>query len=410
VKMKKDTGRISPEGTLTSAADPLETDLDSMALVATAQESANIAACQSPRPVQEEDTPPTINQGLSLPADPPCKSPGVNESEHPHTETAETLAHRIQALLFVFPQACTPSTLFSFGSSNDSKELPSGSGSGRGSAETTLLSLLSSASTVNALLLKGRSNAWSIFDRSSPQIQSVENDTTICHDTVQMNSVVISCPLQPTDDTEVEIAKSDIVSIETGEEEEEEEEEALEKDESLTEGIKKRFLRKDKGKGKATSTEKTDPHPVMGEEVAAEKTDPHLITVKEVRVWYPSRTKISLETTWWGYRIYLPPPVMRVLSDKSLEAAKRAALITTALSWLVKRIPISMLPPQLKPAVLVVGRIVPSLGYVGGFIAWSWTTVQGFDKGHGVILSATWLLPIALVPGTWFYTDNKPCE
>ena len=24
-----------------------------------------------------------------------------------------------------------------------------------------------------------------------------------------------------------------------------------------------------------------------------------------------------------------------------------------------------------------------------------------FDKGNGVILSATWLMPIVLVPGTW---------
>ncbi|KAF8529219.1 hypothetical protein BU17DRAFT_37882 [Hysterangium stoloniferum] len=225
-----------------------------------------------------------------------------------------------------------------------------------------------------------------------------------------MNSLVVSCPLHPTDDTEVEIAKSDIVSLDTGEREDE----ALGKDGSLKESIVAWLLRKDKGKGKAASAGAADPHPVASEEVPAD----YPMTVKEVRIWYPSRTKISLEATWWGYRIYLPPPVMRALSDKSLEAAKRAALITTALSWLVKRIPIAMLPPQLKPAVLVVGQIVPLLGYVGGFIAWSWTTVQGFDrgkgvlcylidyKGHGVILSATWLLPIALVPGTWFYTDS----
>ena len=26
-------------------------------------------------------------------------------------------------------------------------------------------------------------------------------------------------------------------------------------------------------------------------------------------------------------------------------------------------------------------------------------------SGQGVTLSATWLLPVALVPGTWFYTE-----
>lgn len=65
------------------------------------------------------------------------------------------------------------------------------------------------------------------------------------------------------------------------------------------------------------------------------------------------------------------------------------------------------------------------MGYVGGFIAWSWNTIQGFDKGtlyltasspwhglrfpllkgQGVTLSATWLLPIALIPGTWSYVN-----
>lgn len=47
----------------------------------------------------------------------------------------------------------------------------------------------------------------------------------------------------------------------------------------------------------------------------------------------------------------------------------------------------------------------PYLGYVGGFVAWSWSAVKGFDKGHGVTLSATWLLTAAVVPGTWEKDD-----
>ena len=34
-------------------------------------------------------------------------------------------------------------------------------------------------------------------------------------------------------------------------------------------------------------------------------------------------------------------------------------------------------------------------------MAWSWGAVKGFDKGYGVTLSATWLLSVAVVPGTW---------
>ena len=90
---------------------------------------------------------------------------------------------------------------------------------------------------------------------------------------------------------------------------------------------------------------------------------------------------------------------MRVLSDKSLEAAKRAAMITAALTWLVSHLPTTMLPPQMRAVVGVIKQIgvipdcaklqtrliahviAPIMGYVGGFIAWSWNTVQGFDKG-----------------------------
>lgn len=48
---------------------------------------------------------------------------------------------------------------------------------------------------------------------------------------------------------------------------------------------------------------------------------------------------------------------MQILSDKSIEAAKRAALITAALSWLVSHIPIEMLPPQFKGLSLLLKEI-----------------------------------------------------
>lgn len=48
---------------------------------------------------------------------------------------------------------------------------------------------------------------------------------------------------------------------------------------------------------------------------------------------------------------------MRILSDKSLEAAKRAAMITAALTWLVSNIPVGMLPLQVRPVVGVAKEI-----------------------------------------------------
>ncbi|KAF9559235.1 hypothetical protein CPC08DRAFT_637989, partial [Agrocybe pediades] len=102
---------------------------------------------------------------------------------------------------------------------------------------------------------------------------------------------------------------------------------------------------------------------------------------------------------------YLPPPVLEILDDQTLEATKRAAMITTALSWFFSNLPLSVLPPAVRPGVMLLQTLVPYLGYIGGFISWSWSTIRGYDVGHGVTLTATWLLPIALIPGTWHEND-----
>ncbi|KAI0749156.1 hypothetical protein BC629DRAFT_1598940 [Irpex lacteus] len=122
---------------------------------------------------------------------------------------------------------------------------------------------------------------------------------------------------------------------------------------------------------------------------------------KKRRVWVPSEDKISVQVMWWGYRIYLPPPVLAALDTSTLTAAKRAALLTTALKYALDRVPMAIVPLPAQPAMRLCKAFVPYLGYVGGFVAWSWGAVKGFDKGHGVTLSATWLLSVAVVPGTW---------
>ncbi|KAK4704653.1 hypothetical protein P7C70_g1549, partial [Phenoliferia sp. Uapishka_3] len=32
------------------------------------------------------------------------------------------------------------------------------------------------------------------------------------------------------------------------------------------------------------------------------------------------------------------------------------------------------------------------------FVVWSWTSLKGDDHGDGIILAATWILPVALIP------------
>lgn len=86
------------------------------------------------------------------------------------------------------------------------------------------------------------------------------------------------------------------------------------------------------------------------------------------------------------YPSYLPPPVLDVLNNRQLEAVKRAAIITTALQWLMDHLPVALLPPQMRPGVVILRHLVPYVGYMGGFIAWGWTAIRSFDKGMVVCL------------------------
>lgn len=131
------------------------------------------------------------------------------------------------------------------------------------------------------------------------------------------------------------------------------------------------------------------------------KSDEPLNAGIEKHIWVPSTTQLSLLTTWWGYRLYLPPPVMAKLDGTSVKATARAAMLTTALKWLLDKIPMMLVPPQLRPAVKMLKQLSPVVGYIGVFIAWSWDRVRACDKGNGVVLTATWLLPVALLPMTW---------
>jgi hypothetical protein len=117
-------------------------------------------------------------------------------------------------------------------------------------------------------------------------------------------------------------------------------------------------------------------------DITSEEPKPALTDVAvEKKVWVPSTTQISVFTTWWGYRLYLPPPIMEKLGSHSLKATARAAMITSALKWLLGKIPMMFVPAQLKPAVALLKRLSPVVGYVGIFIAWSWDRVRACDEG-----------------------------
>ncbi|KAG5642173.1 hypothetical protein DXG03_003534 [Asterophora parasitica] len=228
-----------------------------------------------------------------------------------------------------------------------------------------------------------RQSIWSELERMNPREHEKGEGRGAGHRHGH-GDVMMYAPLEPTPDSEVELAESEL-------------EYADEPPPAAGDAVSQ-----DRGKGKAAAND-----------TGAPQTESTARPSSFVTHWVPSTTKISVLTTWWGYRLYLPPPVMATLDSNQLKATQRAAMITTALQWFLRRVPTIMLPPPIKPAVVLLRRLAPILSYIGVFIAWSWTRISASDKGNGVVLTATWLLPVALIPMAWDAGDihgprNRP--
>jgi hypothetical protein len=205
---------------------------------------------------------------------------------------------------------------------------------------------------------------------------------------IEEEGVMMYSPLEPASDSQVELAESELEYVDP---------------DDFSSGN----TNKEQGKGKERATAS----PVVPKVPVIEKR------------WVPSTTNLSLYTTWWGYRLYLPPPVMATLNDNHLKTTKRAAMITAALQWFLNKVPLMMMPPQVRGAIVLLRRLTPLVGYIGVFVAWSWTKIAACNKGellrsfasetfvdvcsphhhvgNGVVLTATWLLPVALIPMAW---------
>ncbi|KAH7881186.1 uncharacterized protein C8R40DRAFT_23390 [Lentinula edodes] len=275
------------------------------------------------------------------------------------------------------------------------------SGSMFGSLDATLARFLSSESIMNGEvgkgLEKGRESVWAMLDKlgaiagatdpvdSKSSVDKGKGRATEPSEPLmaaegEEESIMICTPLQPTKDLEPEIAESEIEYVE---------------DEQML-----------AGDGLQTT------EPVVESDTSAASLKPApkpAPKTKSRRTFYPSSTKLSLEVTWWGYRLFLPPPILAQLSSAHIAAAKRGAMITAALKWLIDQVPLMVVPPQMRASVLMLKRVSPYLGYVGAFVAWSWGRIQMKDQGNGVVLTATWLLPIAILPAAWdFEVHGRP--
>ncbi|KIK70468.1 hypothetical protein GYMLUDRAFT_32491 [Collybiopsis luxurians FD-317 M1] len=282
------------------------------------------------------------------------------------------------------------------------------SGSIFGGLDATLAKFLSSETIMNGEvgkgLEKGRESVWAMLDklgaiagatdpspskapgtssaadkgkgRATEQDQSSVPPAVDREDDREDDGIMMYTPLQPTKDLEPEIAESELSYVDS--------------------------------EDQSSSSASTSQTPAKPASPAAPQPTKRTVP-KPKRTFYPSSTKLSLQVTWWGYRLYLPPPIIAQLSSAHIAAAKRGAMITAALKWLIDQIPLMVIPPQMRASVLMLKRVSPYLGYVGAFVAWSWGRVQSNDQGQGVVLTATWLLPIAILPAPWdFEVHGRP--
>ncbi|GAA5975440.1 hypothetical protein JCM5350_006480 [Sporobolomyces pararoseus] len=93
---------------------------------------------------------------------------------------------------------------------------------------------------------------------------------------------------------------------------------------------------------------------------------------------------VGLFLYWWGYEISLPPVVLSKLS--AVHSVQQ-----TFFGFL--------------QAFVVAGgapELAPFIRYISNYIDMEFTAIQSQNKGgKGVVLAATWLLPVALVPRPW---------
>ncbi|TFK97733.1 hypothetical protein BDV98DRAFT_256547 [Pterulicium gracile] len=104
--------------------------------------------------------------------------------------------------------------------------------------------------------------------------------------------------------------------------------------------------------------------------------------------WVPSATDLSIQLLWWGYRLFLPPPLLAQLSERQIAASRRAAIITAALTWFLDNIPaeLGVVLGASAPGVVgmlgTVRSLVPVVGYVGAAVGWGWSVIVGCDRGR----------------------------
>ncbi|KAG0281598.1 hypothetical protein BGZ96_001070 [Linnemannia gamsii] len=154
-------------------------------------------------------------------------------------------------------------------------------------------------------------------------------------------------------------------------------------------------VKKDKGVAKATATNKTNIGTITSSTTVASTTTTAdkttlvstLNSIKKQIValaMTPPINVISAYTYWWGYEIYVPHKCM----NKLQKVSNTSQIFFGFLSGAVAGMP-------------GLAALVPLSRIISAWVGFQWAIIQAEDLGKGVVLSATWILPVALAPRSW---------
>ncbi|GAA5965105.1 hypothetical protein JCM3765_004859 [Sporobolomyces pararoseus] len=103
---------------------------------------------------------------------------------------------------------------------------------------------------------------------------------------------------------------------------------------------------------------------------------------------------VGLFLYWWGYEISLPPVVLSRLSA--------VHSVQQTFFGFIQAFVVAGGAPELAP-------FVRFIRYISNYVDMEYSAIQSQNKGgKGVVLAATWLLPVALVPRPWDFPLPEP--
>lgn len=103
---------------------------------------------------------------------------------------------------------------------------------------------------------------------------------------------------------------------------------------------------------------------------------------------HPPTDRMSVLTYWWGFELCLPPPSLKHLQsvpNVSHEVVNFLTVLSTVNDG--------------------VREILPFVRYISQFVDFEFNSIKAQNKGKGVICAATWIMPAAMVPRPWDFSD-----